>query len=145
MTPVRFLRKMAEYLEFHKREAMGSSTIKLIQTLDWAKRFSFLRPQNNGNYNEPAITNANIVLQTIVGPPFAWRWNRVVTGFVSKPGQQDYTIFNYLSSTAVPKGWYAVDSNGNSNSQLATTAGTTGSSQPTWELLALTCQPLTVR
>jgi hypothetical protein len=108
----------------------SSSTITLLQTVDWAKRFSFKRPQSNGNFNEPAITNANLILQTIVGPPFAWRWNRVITGFITIPGQQDYTIFNYLASTAVTKGWFAVDSNG--NSQLATTAGTTGSSAPTW-------------
>jgi hypothetical protein len=33
-------------------------------------------PQNLGSGNEPAITNANVVLQTILGPPFCWRWNR---------------------------------------------------------------------
>lgn len=98
--------------------------------MEWAKKLNFGRQSAIGNYLEPALTSANIIMQTILGAPFTWRWNRVVTGFVCVAGQQDYTIFNYLASTAVTKGWFAVDDAG--NSQLCTTAGTTGASAPTW-------------
>jgi hypothetical protein len=76
------------------------------------------------------MTSANLVLQTILGAPFAWRWNRKVTGFITTQGQQDYTIFNWTATFAVSTGWVLVDSNG--NCQSVTTAGTTGSTIPTF-------------
>jgi hypothetical protein len=109
---------------------MASSSIKLIDTLEWAKRFIFQRPTAQGKNNEPALTSANTILQTILGAPFAWRWNRAVTGFLCVPGQQDYTIFNWNASTQVALGTVFLDNNG--NSQRVTVAGTTGSSYPTW-------------
>lgn len=108
----------------------ASSSIKLAQTMDWAKKFNFSRNSAIGNFAEPALTSANTVLQTIVGAPFAWWWNRVMVGFICTAGQQDYTIFNYLPSTAIKVGWYTVDDAG--NSQRCTSAGTTGASTPTW-------------
>lgn len=109
---------------------MANSSITLLQTVDWAKRFIFKRPLALGNFNEPAITSANLILQTIIGAPFRWRWNRILTGFVSVPGQQDYTIFNWTASVPVTLGYVLVDSNG--FSQQVTSAGTTGSSIPTF-------------
>lgn len=109
---------------------MASSSIKLLNTIEWAKRFIGQRQTALGNFNEPALTSANTVLQTIVGAPFAWPWNRAVIGFVCVPGQQDYTIFNWTASTNVSVGTVVVDSNG--NSQIVTIAGETGSSIPTW-------------
>ena len=109
---------------------MANSSIQLLQTIEFSKRFIFQRRVNFGNFNEPAISSANTVLQTITGPPFAWPWNRVVTGFVCTPGIQDYTIFNWQAGTAVSLGYVLVDSNG--NCQSVTTAGTTGSSLPSW-------------
>ena len=109
---------------------MASSSIQLLQTIEWSKRFIFQRRVNFGNFNEPAISSANTVLQTIVGPPFAWPWNRVVTGFICTPGQQDYTLFNWQANTAVFLGYVLVDSHG--NCQSVTTSGTTGSSLPSW-------------
>jgi hypothetical protein len=108
----------------------ASSSITLLQTMEFAKKFNFSRASAIGNFGEPALTSANTVLQTIVGAPFAWRWNRAIIGFVTAAGQQDYTIFNYLPSTAVKLGWFTIDDAG--NSQKCTTAGTTGSSAPTW-------------
>jgi hypothetical protein len=102
----------------------------LSSTVEWAKRFVNRRPLANGNYLEPAVTNANIILQTILGAPFRWRWNRVVVGFVANQGQQDYTIFSWSASTPVTVGYVLVDNNG--FSQQITSSGTTGSSQPTW-------------
>jgi len=109
---------------------MSTSNITLGQTSDWARRFLFRRPVNLGNLNEPAVTSANTILQTILGPPFIWRWNRVVTGFITQAGVQDYTLFNWAASTAVKVGYVLVDNNG--NSQVVTTAGTTDTSAPTW-------------
>ena len=109
---------------------MPSSTITLLQTGEWANRFVFRRPLALDNSLEPAISSANTILQTIVGPPFAWPWNRAVTGFVCNPGQQDYTIFNWQATTPITLGYVLVDSNG--FSQQVTIAGTTGSSLPSF-------------
>ncbi len=107
---------------------MANSSITVLQTVEWAKRFVFRRPLALGNFLEPAITSANTILQTVVGAPFAWRWNRVTTGFITNPGQQDYTIFNWTAITQVSIGYVLVDSNG--FSQQVTTAGPTGSTIP---------------
>ena len=109
---------------------MASSSIKLIQTLEWAKRFIFQRPTAIGNFNEPAITSANLTMQTMLGAPFSWRWNRVVTGFICTPGQQDYTIFNWTAGSTVKVGTVLLDSNG--NSQKVTVGGTVGGIIPVW-------------
>lgn len=108
----------------------SSSSIKLINTLEWAKKLNFGRRAAIGNYMEPALTSASTVLQTITGPPFAWPWNRVVTGFVTTAAQQDYTLINWTASMTVQLGWLTVDDAG--NSQKVTTAGTLGTTQPTW-------------
>jgi hypothetical protein len=104
--------------------------VTILDTIEWAKRFVFRRPLAIGNFLEPALTSANTILQTIIGPPFAWRWNRVSTGFITTAGQQDYTVFNWTASTSVSLGWVLVDSNG--NCQSVTTAGTTTTSIPTF-------------
>jgi hypothetical protein len=110
----------------------NSSTITLLNTMEWAKRFNFGRETALGTSLEPAMTSANTVLQTVVGPPFSWRWNRVITGFVATQGIQDYTLTNRTNLLAVKLNWYIVDSNG--YSQVVSVAGTTGSSAPTWNL-----------
>jgi hypothetical protein len=109
---------------------MATSNITLAATNNWTKRFVWQRPLNNGNSNEPALTSANIVLQTILGAPFSWRWNRAVIGFVAQQGQQDYTIFSWQATTVVSKGYVLIDSNG--YSQQVTVGGTTGSTIPTF-------------
>jgi hypothetical protein len=110
---------------------MTSSTITLLSTMEWAKKFNFLRQSGLGGRMEPAITSANTVMQTILGAPFAWRWNRVVTGFVATPGQQDYYLLAaWPAASAVNRGWLVVDSNGNSQSVLV--AGMTGLTIPNW-------------
>ena len=108
----------------------SSSTISILNTLEWIKRFTFLRPSAMGSFLEPALTSANTIVQTILGPPFFWRWNRVVTGFVTKVGQQDYTIFNWKPTFAINLQYVLVDSNG--YCQACTTAGTTGSTIPSF-------------
>jgi len=109
---------------------MSTSNIKLLNTIEWSKRFNFRKPVANGNYLEPALSNANIILQTILSAPFVWRWNRIVTGFVTIPGQQDYYLVTWSASAHLAVNTFVVDSNG--NSQQVTTAGTTGTILPTW-------------
>lgn len=106
-----------------------ASTIKLYNTMEFAKRMNFNKPSAIGNQIEPAASSANMVAQAMMGPPFSWRWNRVVTGFITTPGQQDYTIFNWQKSFYVPAGWVIVDTLG--NCQSCTVGGNTGTTYPT--------------
>ncbi len=54
---------------------MAVSTRKIGDTINWAKRLCFNHNPVIGNSLEPALTSANIVIQTILGPPFEWWWN----------------------------------------------------------------------
>lgn len=108
----------------------ASATNTLLRTMEFAKKLNFGRRSAIGNFLEPALTSANTILQTILGPPFVWRWNRVVTGFVTTQGQQDYTLINWQGSLPVTVGWLTVDDAG--NSQIVTIAGTTGTTMPAW-------------
>lgn len=82
-----------------------ASTISLQGTLNWAQPFMGFRPGALGTNNEPAITNANLIKQTILSAPFAWRWNRAVKTFTTTAGQQDYPIavsdFGYMEKANV--------------------------------------------
>ena len=108
-----------------------ASTKTIQNSLDWCKQFVYSRILSLGDYKEPAITSSNTVMQTILGRPFRWPENRIVTGFVSTASQQDYfLLYTWVASTAVSLGWRVIDTNG--NSQRVTTAGTTNSSAPSW-------------
>ena len=65
-----------------------ASSISVQNTVNWA--ISFLEQQPlEINGMEPALSSANLVLQTMLGPPFAWPWNRA---FLSYPSNgSDYT------------------------------------------------------
>lgn len=110
-----------------------ASTIQLANTITWAKSFIANLDPTVMTGNEPALTSANLVKLTMLGPPFIWRSNRVVTGFVGATGVQDYTIGPWVAATGFALGFNVVDANG--NSQRVTTAGTSGSSLPTWALV----------
>ena len=107
-----------------------AATLSLANTVAWSKSFIANLDPSVVTGNEPAVTSANLVKQTILGPPFIWRWNRVNTGFVAASGIQDYVLGNWLASTPFPLNALIVDTNG--NSQQVTTSGSTGASQPTW-------------
>ena len=109
---------------------MANSSFTLLRTIEWSKKLNFGRRSAIGNFLEPALTSADLVAQTILGPPFAWYWNRVVTGFVAVAGQQDYYVVNWGIDTAYALNTFTVDIYG--NSQQVTVAGTSGSSVPTW-------------
>lgn len=72
-----------------------ASTIKLIDTVEWAKKFNFGRRSAIGNELEPAKTSANLVKQTMLGPPFGWFWNSEEIEFncdASQENPQDYEV-----------------------------------------------------
>jgi hypothetical protein len=69
--------------------------------VNWAQTFVGYAQLNVGTTNEPALSSANLILQTILSPPFKWRWNRAyVTPFTTTAGIQDYqkavSSFGYL-------------------------------------------------
>ena len=77
----------------------------LQNTLNWIKPFLNFAPLNIGQQNEPALTSANLILQTIAGPPFIWPWNRNKASFLTMTGTQDYnqtiTDFGYLEGASL--------------------------------------------
>lgn len=62
---------------------MAISTITISQTMEWAKKLSFNRLSAIGNNLEPALTSANMVMQTVLGPPFEWWWNTQELSFTT--------------------------------------------------------------
>jgi len=82
------------------------STYTLAQTIEWAKRFNFNRVPVL-NLLEPAITSANLVLQTILNPPFIWWWNKQTLNFTCSPTVQDYIVpvsggnFGFIESASI--------------------------------------------
>ena len=77
----------------------------LEQTGRWAKAFVNFAQLNVGVQNEPSLTSANTILQTITGPPFIWPWNRNKFAFLISSGVQDYaqTIsdFGFMEAASV--------------------------------------------
>jgi hypothetical protein len=73
---------------------MPSNTLTLQSSIYWAQLHIGRRPLallNGGVTLEPALTSANIVIQTMLQPPFRWRWNRnTVTFSITGAGGSDY-------------------------------------------------------
>lgn len=107
-----------------------SSTITLAQTIGWSKSFLANLDFTVNPHNEPAVSSANTIRQTILGAPFEWRWNRANTGFYTVKGTQDYVLKSWIANTQYNLNDFIVDTNG--NSQKVTTAGISGSSAPSW-------------
>jgi len=83
-----------------------SSTIQLRTTVTWASAYVNYEQLTIASGNEPSITNANTVLQTIVGPPFKWNWNRIAASPITTVvNQQDYPLaianFGFLEAASV--------------------------------------------
>lgn len=69
-----------------------ASTITLANTVNWAQSFIRYAPLAiSTNSYEPAVSIANVVKQTILNAPFAWKWNRSTVSFSTVSGTQDYT------------------------------------------------------
>lgn len=56
----------------------------------WVQAFALGRVLNAFTNNEPAITSANLILSTILAPPFIWNWNRSSVTFLTSVNVQDY-------------------------------------------------------
>lgn len=75
---------------------MALSTVKIKDTIEWSKRLSFDRNPVIGNSLEPALSSANMVIQTILGPPFSWWWNNEEVTFTCNPTAKTATITNIV-------------------------------------------------
>lgn len=64
---------------------MAIATNTILDSMEFAKRFNFNRPSGIGNRLEPAKTSANLIMQTILGPPFKWWWNNEELTFTCNP------------------------------------------------------------
>jgi hypothetical protein len=87
--------------------AFSACTNTIQGTINWAAAFILNRPPINvaGNVFQPALTSANLILSTILSPPFAWQWNRNTNSFVTVAGQSDYTValntFGWLEKATI--------------------------------------------
>lgn len=72
---------------------MASSTIQLSRSINLAQQFVRNAPLlfASGN-NDPAFSNADWVRQFLLGPPFAWRWNRTSIDIQCIEGVSDYLV-----------------------------------------------------
>jgi hypothetical protein len=81
------------------------STISLDFMVRYVRRFVFNNPLTFSGTNDPAMDMGNWVRNTILQPPFAWRWNRATTQITLVTGQQDYSAnlpnFGWLESATV--------------------------------------------
>jgi len=73
---------------------MSISTVRVADTIEFCKRLSFDRNPVIGNSLEPALTAANIVMQTLLSPPLNWFWNNQEIGFTTSPTPQTSAITN---------------------------------------------------
>jgi hypothetical protein len=79
---------------------MATSSIQLSRTIARSSQYARLEPLlfASNTDNDPAFSNADWVKQTILAPPFAWRWNRTIEGSPSSPafattvGESDYSV-----------------------------------------------------
>ena len=82
-----------------------AATITLQETIQWVQPYLNWANLTIGVAGEPAISAANLALQTIVGPPFVWPWNRDTATFITVAGQQDYTMnistFGFMEAASV--------------------------------------------
>jgi len=72
-----------------------STTVKITDTLNWLAGFIVQRVTRGvgGITDEPGVTSANKILQTIMAPPFKWSWNRVENSSITcTPGITDYVV-----------------------------------------------------
>jgi hypothetical protein len=70
-----------------------AASITVQNTIDYTKSYLNWANLTIGNNNEPAMSAANLTLQTITGPPFRWVWNRTTVSFLATEGIQDYNVF----------------------------------------------------
>ena len=67
-----------------------ASTNTVANTLGWVQAYCMGRSLTPFLNNEPGITCANLILSTIISPPFRWNWNRNSVKFLTSANVQDY-------------------------------------------------------
>jgi hypothetical protein len=82
------------------------STITLAISINGLKAFIEQQPTLI-NGMEPALSSANLIKQTMLGPPMAWPWNRGSVTYTT--GVQDWTVsglndFGFLEGGSVQEG-----------------------------------------
>lgn len=73
---------------------MALSTVTIQDTMNWAKKMSFNRLSAIGNSLEPALTSAQMVMDTILAPPFEFWWNSQEVAFSCNTVPNTATITN---------------------------------------------------
>lgn len=68
----------------------ANTTITLANTIEFARSRIHYENLTTGANSEPAITSANMVLQTMLSAPFKWAWNRGTITQQLVANQQDY-------------------------------------------------------
>ena len=79
------------------------STISIQATVNWELAFLEQQPLLI-NGMEPALSSATLVLQTMLGPPFAWPWNRAMLPYQTNGSdwtQAGLTRFGHLEGGTV--------------------------------------------
>jgi hypothetical protein len=66
-----------------------ASTTTIQNTITWESAFIEQQPVTV-NGMEPALSSAQLVIDTVLGPPFAWPWNRGIVAYTTS--NQDYTV-----------------------------------------------------
>ncbi len=79
-----------------------ASNQTLQNTINWASSYLEQQPVLV-NGIEPAVSSANLILQTILGPPFQWPWNRGALTYTT--ATQDFALavadFGFLEGGTV--------------------------------------------
>lgn len=80
-----------------------ASTITIQKTVNWEASFLEQQPVLI-NGEEPALSSAQLIIQTMLSAPFAWPWNRGMVSFTT--ANQDYTVaglsqFGFLEGGSV--------------------------------------------
>lgn len=82
-----------------------AATITVQNSIDFVKAYLNWANLTIGTGDEPTLSAVNLTLQTIMGPPFRWPWNRSVVSFISTQGLQDYNValtnFGFLETASV--------------------------------------------
>ena len=82
-----------------------ASTITVAGSVNFAMAFAGYRQLAAGNNSEPVVTAANMIMQTIISPPFTWNWNRSSVSFLTTIGVQDYATsvatFGYIEKASL--------------------------------------------
>jgi hypothetical protein len=96
-----------------------ASTIQLQRTISLAQQFVRNAPLvfTGPTDNDLSLSNADWVMQFILSPPFAWRWNRAETNITCIVGQTDYTVslptFGWIEKAIIN-----YEANGNQTTEL---------------------------